>query len=233
MFFFDPLSLGIVATLGLLLLPVAFFVVVIFGWPYLLWRLRRRLTRQTDLTDSKGRDIPKAGLARFGLSTLPLDMALAGRVGMKQAPEVSLGAITMRPTIGLRLISGVLSLICVAIFLSDPEHFGLSDTLLTIGAALLVYGFVFTNASYVRYDAEGLSAPGAAFQTKTARWADVVSLSDHGHYLYVIRTRDGQKIEIQKFLTGIEDFLTYAADQIAYHQEQALDAKVPPVGAVW
>ena len=230
MFLLDIYTLGLLAILLLPLAALAIFVALIFGWPYLLLQMRKRLNRRMAEINDRGVDVPLTLAARLGLGRLPLDVALTSRIGESALPDVSAGSITMRPTIGLRLSSLGLTALLVAITLSDPDHFGLPDAALIGIAALVAHAVLFTQLFFVRYDTEAFTVLTQLFQSRSTPWSDVISIQDDGNYLYLFRTTEGRTVRVLKYTTGISDFLAYASDQMAYHKEIGLQSRIPPVG---
>ena len=79
---------------------------------------------------------------------------------------------------------------------------------------MLLHAAWHTNSYEASYDDHILTAPNWFFQRRQYRWKDLISIRDNGHYYYVLRFADGQKLQVQKYLVGIRDFLTYARLQI-------------------
>ncbi len=198
----------------------AFFVLIVVAvFIFIGWGLNTFIYRVFAQRDAKGRSIELTTTGKLQGANLPVDISLIARLGRNAEPVHKDDGITLRPTIGLRLISFALTLITVwYIYYSVDLVSEVDPKIVWVGGGLFLYMLAFTNLSWVKYNAESFSTMGYAFQTKSAAWRDVISIQDEGHYLYVLRTVDGQKLEIPKYMVGITDFLAYAQDQIALHR---------------
>lgn len=187
----------------------------------LIWWLTHRVNRAVSQRDANGRRVPLTPMGRTHLAGLALDADLIARLGTGDAPEQDLGAITLRTSFGVRLISASMTLLVGSIVALQPGEFLPDDPLVYIaGGALFIYSFAFIWLYRLTYDRYGFRTTGPLFGTKEVLWRDVATLQDNGHYLYVVRTHAGRKVEVQKYLTGIRDFLAYAQDQIDYHDRR-------------
>jgi len=211
-------GLLVAAILALALFALAGFLILIIGPYFLTWWLGRKLHRKTAQRDSRGQSIPLTTSARFGLGNFSGDMTLLSGLGRNATPHHTLNEITLRPTIGLRLVSVlVAAAFWFLIAVDDGELLGDGYAVTAGLCGLWAYSFVQTNFYELRYDSHGFITRDWVFRRREVAWRDVIRIEDNGTYLYVIKMQDGSKLEIQKYLVGIRDFLTYAGDQMSYH----------------
>ena len=202
----------------LVLIAVAGFVALIF-LPYAgAWFLGQKLRGLTDQRDSRGERIAQGPMARMGIGSLTADMALLAQVGGKVAPERGLNQIILRPTRGLRIISvGGAALLLFEMIRSFDYYFADSLLIPACLAGFVIYAVAQTLTYQLRYDTDGFTAQDALFRARRVAWKNVVNLTDNGHYLYYVGLDHGRRVEVPKYLVGIRDFLTYAKDQMRYH----------------
>lgn len=204
-----------------MLIPIALFI----GFRYIAFKMRRSNRRRFAQRDSKGRPIEETTLAKLGAGTLPTDTGLIAGLGTKGEARQSLNESILRPSIGLRLLSIGLSSVMLAYLWGLIHLPGVPKDVMAgvpyaewvkAGLSLIIVYSVFYILFYeVRYDTFSLSAPNWFFVHREYTWKDLVSLKDNGHYLYILRFEDGRKAEVQKYLVGIREFLSYANDRVA------------------
>ncbi len=212
------LLLIIFGLFSLALVVIGALVVVYFGPILLAWVLGRKLRDAARQKDSRGRPVQMNAMANAGFGNLPIGAGFFASLGEDAGPQVGVGEIVMRPTWGVRVSGIVFSGLLIYI-----SHIGYGDfvpaspyTWPVIGVAL-IYAALATNIYEVRYDREGFSVSGFARSRKNVKWNDLAHITDNGHYLYTFKTFGGKKVEVQKYLVGVRDFLTYAQDQMDYH----------------
>ncbi len=166
-------------------------------------------------------EVQKSALGSLGVANLPLDVALVAGIGKSREAPQTIGDRFLRPTIGLRMISLVLSGLVLWGLWLGPAEFRLPVPALQWGlSALLVYGVFFIQTYEARYDDYRIVTRGWFFQRKEVLWKDVISLRDNGHYIYNLHTEAGKKYEVQKYLVGIVDFVAYANTRIARNNSE-------------
>ena len=194
----------------------AVVIVLIFGTMFLLrlW-ISQAVMRLFNQRSSQDERVPLTGTARMTVGNLPADINLIAQVGAKKAPMESLNGKIMTPTIGVRVISLVLTAALLYMMFAVPGEFMPDDIFLTFPlTGLLIYAQVHTHMSYMRYDSEGVEAMTWSFARKQAKWKDIISIRDNGHYLYVFHLGDGTKLQVLKFMKGMPEFLTYAHERM-------------------
>lgn len=213
------LQIGVVLVIAAIVAAAVVGMFALLALPYVLaWRLRRRIAAQTTQRGSRGETIPLTGLARLGLGTLSPGVGFVASLGEGAAPQQTLNQLILRPTIGARLSSLALAGVVIVLVLGDQGGLAADMPYLVPAVfAAILYGFLHTQTYTLRYDTDGLITRDSLFRQQQAAWRDVVSVRDNGHYLYVIALATGQKITVPKYLVGIRAFLTYANDQMAYH----------------
>ena len=150
--------------------------------------------------------------AGLGIGSLVGLAALLARPGQNAQARMSLDAVVMVPTKGLRFIS----LGCSALilwFLCGPgmAEFTTGLTLNLMLSAGLIYAVLFIAGYEAKYNADGISAPNWLFQTKHYPWEEFISIKDNGQYNYVLSFESGRLI-LQKYLVGMATFLTFVSD---------------------
>lgn len=179
---------------------LAVLVVILFE------RFRKRIG------DKTGPIVPKTVVGGLGIGNIDGPMAVLARRGQDAPTRMSLNAVIMTPTKGLRFISLASSaLILLAIWhpVMGIYSEGLSLSLLLTAA--LAYAALYTAGYEAKYDSEGITAPNWLFMDKTHKWEDFISIKDDGHYLYTMRFSTG-KIAIQKYLVGMPTFTTFVSE---------------------
>lgn len=213
-------SMGFVVLITLVLVigAIVLFLSLIIGPYFLAWKLGRFVNNKTAQRDSRGDPIARTSASRFGLGNLSPAAGLLAGVGQSAMPQMSLNSLILRPTIGMRLISFATAAVLAVMFAIDDGSLFPRNIYVIAGLVVLVaYGLLHTNTYSLRYDTEGFTTRDDFFRQRTAAWRDVISVQDNGHYLYVIQLENGSKLNVPKYLVGIRDFLTYAKDQMAYH----------------
>lgn len=166
-------------------------------------------------------DVQKSALAHAGVGNLPLDVAVIAGLGKGGEAPQTIGDHFLRPTIGLRLISLGLSALCLYFILFGPEEYRLPFPVMTWSlTAALIYGVLYIQTYEARYDDYRIVYRGWLFQRKEALWSEVYSINDDGQYQYILRTDSGKRVEIQKNLVGIVDFVSYANQRIAENRRK-------------
>ncbi len=199
---------------------IIFWLAVLCGGYYLWFRFKKRVNGLTNVRDSDGRKVAQTRLAKTQLSSLPTDISLIAGVGKNAAPQQSLNETVLRPTIGLRLISlGVSGALLWMVWLSGADYVPDIAYLKEGVSVIVAYSLLYTNLYELRYDQHGVIHKDWFFREVDFAWRDVVSLRDNGHYAYIVRTADGKKAEVMKYLVGIRPFLTYAHAQIEKNSE--------------
>ncbi|MCG3269124.1 hypothetical protein [Yoonia sp. I 8.24] len=199
---------------------IIFWVVVLGGGYYLWFRFKKRANGLTNVRDSSGREVTQTRLAKTQLGNLPTDISLIAGVGKNAAPQQSLNETVLHPTIGLRLISlGVSGTLLWMVWLNGADYVPDAPYLKEVVSAVVAYSLLYTNLYELRYDQHGVIHKDWFFREVDFAWRDIVSLRDNGHYAYIVRTADGKKVEVLKYLIGIRPFLTYAHAQIEKNSE--------------
>ena len=208
------LAFGTYAVVGIFVCLIGLVALGFFAMYILPGILVRKVARATSQRDSRGEAVPLTGTARFGAA----NPGWIASLGSRAAPEHSLNEIIMRPTIGFRLVTVGVTGAAGFLMLTDAQDlFGGSAVLMAAMGALVGYYFICMNLYFLRYDRERIITQDWLFRRKEVAWRDVIDLRDNGQYQYVLALENGKKVEIQKYLVGMPDFLTYAKDQIAYH----------------
>lgn len=177
-----------------------------------LWTFVRAVRSSTKRMTDFG--VEKTTFAKLGFARRSLDTDLIAGIGTHRAAEQSLGTTVMRASIGIKVISILLlPFICWVLYF-DPSGISLAGVpfLREAIVAMAVYAIIFTFSYTVRYDREEIVATGALIFRKTRRWKDLVSIKDAGNYTLIVRFADGRKLNIQKYLVGIRDFINLAKE---------------------
>ncbi len=212
--------IAIAIIIGLLIAAVicvaGFFGLMYFINIWLPHRVKKSTYDRVNLRDSKGQKIEQTGFAKTQLAGLPFDVAYLAKIGNDAAPRQTLNTTHLRPTIGLRVISLGLSAVFMAMFFAPASSSAsLPPSTMLMMLTIVGYAALHTNLYSASYDNHSLIAPNRFFQRKEYRWNDITAIKDNGHYLYQLHLINGQKVEIQKYLVGIRDFLTFAQEKIA------------------
>ena len=188
---------------------------IVAGMLWLRWRIARGISDRTAQRATGGARVPLTPLARAGLGTLPADATLFARIGSTDAPRADPTSRVLRATVGVRAISlGVTALVLILTW-GFPGTLLPDDAYLALGlTALLLYAAASTLSAELRYDTDGLEVRTPGFRRVQIPWRDLASIQDNGHYLYILRSRDGRRAEVLKYLTGMPDFLAYAQAQM-------------------
>lgn len=227
----------LIITIGSVLLPVLFIGLAI---QKIVRSMRRETHRASRYGDVAGRDqqaIEKTALAKLGLGTLNSDASIVASMGTKRAAPMTIDDHILRPTTGVRSISIVAAVAFgyLLIFGDIETYLGGSNLMPYVMAASVVYAVAFVQTYEVRYNRDRLIAPGRAFNRREQKWRDLERIQDNGHYLFVLTFADGSKLEVQKHLVGMADFLTFAQAQIAANTSADLTPKTTmrPGGSVF
>ena len=163
--------------------------------------------------------VERTALARTGMANLPLDLSMVAGAGRSATAPDTLGDHTLRPTIGLRLISlGISALVLYLIWFGPAEtRLPYPPASWTLTAAV-AYGILYIQTYEARYDRDRINYRDALMRQHEVLWRDVFAIRDDGHYEYHLLTDSGRKIRLQKYLVGISDFLTYAETRIAQNR---------------
>ncbi len=192
-------------------------VLAVAGIWYVIWRVTAPLRRRQVPRDAKGREIERTRLARFGGGNLDWNAAVIAKAGTGVEPRQSLNVTVMRPSLGLKALMIVLSLALLYLTWSGVGAQYLpvdQDWVRWAISAAVGYAALNIMIYEARYDSYSFWAPNWALQSREYLWKDLVSLKDDGHYLYKLTFEDGRKAEVQKYLVGIRDFVSYAQDRI-------------------
>jgi hypothetical protein len=187
----------------------------------------KRAKRYTDVAGQDGHAIEKTALAKLGLGRLNVDAAVVASAGTKRAAPMTIDDHILRPTVGVRAISLALTAaLGFVIAFGTPEILADAGNLMKylLGASV-VYAVAFIQTYELRYNRDRLIAPGRAFNRREQKWRDLKRIQDNGHYLFVLTFADGSKLEVQKHLVGMADFLTFAQAQIAANSDTAQTPK--------
>lgn len=185
------------------------------------------------------KSMERTTLARLGMpfgSNLPLDTAFIANAGSQGPAQTSIDGQILRPTIGLRALSAIGSAaLLYFMWLGDPALFPFSDGIKLACTIALIYAAAYMFTYELRFDRDRMIARGWAFNRREHAWKDLVRIRDNGHYLYVLNFSNGKKLEIQKYLVGIDAFLALAERHISANNrgEQAPREKIRPGGSLF
>ncbi len=169
----------------------------------------RKLEDVTAPKDASGRRVRQTMGARFmGRG----DIAPLASRGMARAAEESLGTTVMRTTWGMRLSTVVLGGAAVAALLFmdmglDPQV-AMFVKPAVVGFGLLGLAHVFSFE--MRYDRDVIISQSLIQFRREIAWRDLVDIRDEGNGVFRLTGADGKKMRVQKYLTGMSDFLTRA-----------------------
>lgn len=177
---------------------------------YLNGKLANAMDRRFGQLDADGRMPDKTLGARLG-GGLSVDAGIVAQIGGKAKARMSLNTTVMRPTIGVRGISIALSAIIVYMIWASPGAvFPMGQGMMIAMTVAILYGVVRIMFYEVRYDDRTLTTTNWLFQTCEFEMNKLVDLRDNGHHIYKLRFANGKTIELQKYLVGMSDFLSYA-----------------------
>ncbi|MGB8811938.1 MAG: hypothetical protein WCC57_02025 [Paracoccaceae bacterium] len=158
------------------------------------------------------------------LRPLPSDLRVLATLGEGGRVQDTLGTITLRTTLGLRLIVILVSAALIY-FLAKPPG---NDTGLSMPGdpflvpPLVAYGIyaaialsvlgIFTYE--VRTDHDILHTSKYLLLRHQYAWKDLISVQDTGQYEYVLTFRGGKKAKLMKYLVGMPRFLTFISEVI-------------------
>jgi hypothetical protein len=131
----------------------------------------------------------------------------------------------LRPTLTLKLLTLAIAGLAMAYLFGaiGPDMWGdggelrgfrAAEWMKIAIAAMVAYALLNIFLYEARYDTHSIFAPDWFLRTREYLWKDLISIRDNGHYLYVLRFEDGRTLELQKYLVGIREFLSYATDRI-------------------
>ncbi len=160
--------------------------------------------------DADGRMPDKTLGARLG-GGLTVNAGIVAQIGAKAKARMSLNTTIMRPTIGVRGISlGVSAVIIYLIWARPGEVFAMGQGMMIATTLAVLFGVIRIMFYEVRYDDRTLSTTNWLFQHCEFDMTRLVDLRDNGHHTYKLRFENGKTIELQKYLVGMPDFLSYA-----------------------
>ncbi len=204
--------LSLLIALPTLLITAAFW--------YGTYRVARAIRRAITQTTSDGRQVPRTASARFGVGNLAADATLVAQIGKNSVPRAGLNGQILRPTIGIRVMSIAMSLFALWLVWADPGAFLPDNVFLLLPCtALILYGTVHTNTSFLRFDADGFEVMDSLFRRRMILWDDLEQIRDNGHYLYIFDVRNGRSAKSLKYLAGMPHFLSFAFDVMDLQQE--------------
>lgn len=165
---------------------------------------------------AKEAEVEKTVFARLGGPSLPFSAGVVARSGTGRAADRMIDEHVLRPTLGVRAVSLISAGAILFVIWGTPGALVPSDGPITWGlTALIAYSVVYLFSYELRYDRDRIIAQGWAFNRREHAWRDLVRIRDNGHYLYVLNFEDGSRLEVQKYLAGMPDFLTFAQTRIA------------------
>ena len=190
----------LIVAVGVAAGSLAVLIVILFE------RFRKHIGDKTEPS------VPKTVVGGLGIGNIDGPMAVLARRGQDAPARMSLNAVIMTPTKGLRFISlGSSALILLAIWHPVIGIYSEGLSLCLLLTAGVAYGALYTAGYEAKYDSEGLTVPNWLFMDKTHKWEDFISIKDDGHYLYQLRFVTG-KVAMQKYLVGMPTFTTFVAD---------------------
>lgn len=200
----------------LVLLTVVGFTALRF---YLNAKLANAMDRRFGQLDADGRTPERTLGAKLG-GGLPFDAGMVAQIGAGAKARMSLNTTIMRPTIGLRVLSIGISALLLYYLWSLPAEFDPTRSgMMTVRPSPIVsipltvsilYAAIRIMFYEVRYDDRTLSTTNWMFQRCEFDMTRLVALRDNGHHIYKLRFENGKSIELQKYLVGMPDFLSYA-----------------------
>ena len=214
--------LGFVLDNPLVLLPLiglALLLVVaaIGAYVYLVWILparagravTNRLYAATNAADGQGRRVELTAGAKLMKQR---DIAPLASRGMARAAEESLGTAVMKTTWGMRLSAVLMALAGVAalVFMDMGLDPAMLRILQLVVAGLALLGIVHVFSFEMRYDRDVIVSQSLLQFRREIAWRDLVDIRDEGGGVYRLTSADGRRMRVQKYLTGMRDFLTRA-----------------------
>jgi hypothetical protein len=177
---------------------------------YLRARVSDALDRRFGQSDADGRMPDKTLGAKLG-GGLAFDAGMVAQIGAGAKARMSLNTTIMRPTIGMRALSlGLSAIVLYMIWFRSGELMpGGKGVSIALSVSIL-YAAIRIMFYEVRYDDRSLSTTNWLFQRCDFDMAGLVALRDNGHHVYKLRFENGKSIELQKYLVGMPDFLSYA-----------------------
>lgn len=164
------------------------------------------------------------------LRPLPADLRVLASLGESGKVQDTLGTITLRTTVGLRLVVLLVSAALVYFLVKPPTNdLGLSmpgtpmlvppyfEYFIYAAIAISVLG-IFTYE--VQTDFDTLRTSKYLILKNEYAWKDLQSVQDTGHYDYVLTFRGGKKAKLMKYLVGMPRFLTFISEVIERNESQ-------------
>lgn len=161
---------------------------------------------------------------------LPNNLQVLATLGEGAKLQDTLGTITLRTTLGLRLVVLLVSAGLVYYLVNPPSNdLGLAmpgkpalmppyfEYLIYAAIALSVLG-VFSYE--VQTDFDTLRTSKYLVLKNEYAWKDLQSVQDTGHYDYVLTFRGGKKAKLMKYLVGMPRFLTFISEVIERNESQ-------------
>ena len=166
-----------------------------------------------DKAAERRRRIARTNIAKDYLSTPEINPGLLmAKLGAKQPVQRSLDTMILRPTWGIKLFGLIMAALLIQVMMGSSGAAYREDliTWIIVGGVLVYFG-AFLSMYEVRYDSDGVTAPGMFFQAKYHAWSKLIAIErvDNVHYKLIFA--DGT-LKIKKFLVGMPTFLTFASD---------------------
>ena len=200
-------------------LGFAVVVSIVVGQYFLTHLIMKWLYGRRNQRDSDGTVIDLTPLAKTHAANLPRDISFVAGIGAQTAPQMTLNEPTLRPTVGLRLVSvGISGVLMQYTWISDEGYIPDNIYVKMATTVIVLYSLIYTTTYNLRYDRDVLIDSDWLFRRREILWKDVVSLQDNGHYSYVIGVQSGKSVEVMKYMTGIREFLATARQNIALNQ---------------
>ncbi|MBT0957406.1 hypothetical protein IV417_08410 [Alphaproteobacteria bacterium KMM 3653] len=207
--FANSFVIGVAALLGGIILGAVICLATLL--PALLEKVKE--AQSADILDRKGRRTEKTAGGKMGLGGKLGNVGVIAKAGTQAQAPTSLGTSVLRPTIGLRMISILLTPVAVYLLFFHPMGpemipfpYGREVVM-----AILIYALIYIQTYEVRYDRDGIVTRDGFFRRKEFKWGDLISVKDRGTYEQVLKFETG-KMTMQKYLVGMADFLTLAHD---------------------
>ena len=145
----------------------------------------------------------------LGAKSLPPGLSALASVGRDAAPTLTIDTWTLRPTLGLRMISlGLGAVILAMMWGGVPLHEGLaletSEPIKWGITAVVALATLNVMTYEVRVSERELHAKKFFLFPRTYLWKDLVLFQHDGGYEYVMRFDPGGRITVLKHLAGIE-----------------------------
>jgi len=165
------------------------------------------------MLSSRRRNAPEAQIAKDYFAKPEINPGLIlSKLGAQEPAERSLDAMVLRPTWGIKLFGfATCGLLFYVILMPGGAVYRQDMFVWLLIGAIVIYFIAFLMAYEVRYDSEGIIAPGLFFRPQFHPWSKFISIrqSDNVHYKLVFK--DGT-LKIKKFLVGMPTFLTFVTD---------------------